>query len=264
MAERTTPEEPDQPPLVDPTSPSNVPAALAVEKPPSRAMLLLSWVTAVIIAGFGGWIAMRAAEGSTPYRWGVAVGTVVTPFLISAGVRLVYVRLRGGRGGKAALRSPWVPLAGALLVGLAAAGDIASMAPPPPVEAETAMHVRTPFTLREADAATAQEIEQGMRDDPSVRSVAVREVVGGDGSVSVFMAADARLREDGISEVAKGMQDSSGLVPTIETIGRQEVAIVTGPDGAIGTWIEEPLLLSVFAPDLATLHAVIEAVIGSG
>ena len=66
------------------------------------------------------------------------------------------------------------------------------------------MQVSAPFTLRETDPATAQQIEQGLREDPATRSVAVREVVAADGSVSVFMAADASLRNGDIAEIATG------------------------------------------------------------
>lgn len=48
------------------------------------------------------------------------------------------------------------------------------------VDAATAMQVSAPFTLRETDPATAQQIEQGRREDPGTRSIAVREVVGAD------------------------------------------------------------------------------------
>lgn len=239
-----------------------LPPASAGAKPAPRAMLALSWVIGLLFAGSGGWLAMRAAEGGTAYRWGVAFGATLTPFLLAAVLRFAYAKIRGG--GRPILRSPWIPLGAALLAAVAAAGAISSLAPGAPVDAATGMHVRTPFTLREADSATSQQIEQAVRKDPSVRSVAVREVVGGDGSVSVLMAADARMREGGIDEIAKGMHDSSGLAPTIFTIGGEEVAIVAGPDGSIGTWVEAPLLFSVFAPDTATLHAVIEAVMGSG
>jgi hypothetical protein len=238
------------------------PSGSAGTKPARRATLAVSWVAGLLLAGFGGWLAMRAAEGGTAYRWGIAFGATFTPFLIAALLRFAYVKLRGG--GRPVLRSPWIPLGGALLAAVTAAGALSSLAPAAPVDATTGMHVRTPFTLREADSATSQQIEQAVRKDPSVRSVAVREVVGGDGSVSVLMAADARMREGGIDEIAKGMQDSSGVEPTIFTIGGEEVAIVTGPQGSIGTWVEAPLLFSVFAPDTATLHAVIEAVTGSG
>ena len=252
------------PPPVDIAS-ITLPPARAASKPDSRVTLALSWVAALVITGFAGWIAMRGAEGGTAYRLGVAVGTALFPFLIAAVVRIGFYRLRYGGGGiRTSLRSPWFPLTAALLAALAAAGDIAALAPPAPVDAATAMHVRPPFTLRETDPATVQRIEQGLREDPSTRSVAVREVVGADGSVSVLMAADASLRNDGIAEIAEGMQESSGVVPTIETIAGHEVAIITGPEGVLATWTDPPLLYSVFAPDLPTLRTVIEAVIASG
>lgn len=257
MADSATPEDPTQP------APVEGPAKQSAEKPPSRLMLALSWATALVLAAFGGWIAMRAADGSTPYRFGVAMGTVVAPFLIAAVLRLAYFRLRRGRFARVALRSPWVPLGAALIIALSAAGDIASLAPPPAVEAETAMHVRSPFTLRETDAATLQQIEQGLREDQSVRSIAVREVIGDDGSVSLLLAADARLRPGDIDEAVEGLQGAAGAAATIERIGGQDVAIVTGPDGWIGSWIESPLMVQVYSPDRATLQAVIEAVTGS-
>ena len=233
-------------------------------KPASRVTLALSWVTALVVTGIAGWIAMRGAEGGTAYRLGVAVGTALFPFLVAAVLRIGFYRLRYGGGIRTSLRSPWFPLTAALLAALAAAGDIAALAPPAPVDAATAMHVSPPFTLRETDPATVQRIEQGLREDPATRSVAVREVVGADGSVSVLMAADASLRKNDIADIAKGMQESSGVVPTVETIAGHEVAIITGPEGVLATWTDPPLLYSVFAPDLGTLRTVIEAVIASG
>ena len=278
MTEGTTPNQATTPPPLDGTPPPPLdgpppvdiasiaaPPVRPAPKPASRVTLALSWVTALIIAAFAGWIGMRAAEGGTAYRLGVAFGTALFPFLIAAVVRIGFYRLRYGGGGiRTSLRSPWFPLTAALLAALTAAGDIAALAPPAPVDAATAMHVSAPFTLRETDPATVQQIEQGLREDPATRSVAVREVVGADGSVSVLMAADASLRKDDITEVAKGMQESSGVVPTIETIGGHEVAIITGPEGVLATWTDAPVLFSVFAPDLPTLRAVIEAVIASG
>ena len=270
MTEGTTPTPGTTSPPVDGPPPVDLasvamPPVRPAPKPASRLTLVLSWVTALIIAGFAGWIRMRSAEGGTAYRLGVAFGTALFPFLIAAVVRIGFYRLRYGGGGiRTSLRSPWFPLTAALLAALTAAGDIAALAPPPPVDAATAMHVSAPFTLQETDPATVQQIEQGLREDPATRSVAVREVVGADGSVSVLMAADASLRKNDIAEIAKGMQESSGVVPTIETIAGHEVAIITGPEGVLATWTDPPLLYSVFAPDLPTLRAVIEAVIASG
>lgn len=264
MTEGTTPTHADGPPPIDIASVA-MPPVRPAPKPASRVTLVLSWVTALIIAGFAGWIAMRAAEGSTAYRWGVAFGTALFPFLIAAVVRVGFYRLRYGGGGiRTSLRSPWFPLAAALLAALAAAGDIADLAPPAPVDAATVMQVSAPFTLRETDPATAQQIEQGLREDPATRSVAVREVVGEDGSVSVFMAADASLRNGDIAEIAQGMQESSGVVPTVETIAGHEVAMITTPDGILGTWADPPLVFSVYSTDLPTLRAVIGAVVPSG
>lgn len=251
-------------PTAQPATGWAVPEPPTIRKPPSRATIVLSWVTALILAVFGAWIAMRATQGDAAYRWGYAFGAAVGPFLLAAIVRLIFVRVRDGKTGAPVLRSPWVPLGAALLIALNGAGSIASLAPPRPVEAATAMHVRTPFTIREADAATVQQIEAGLRDDPSVRSVAVREVVGGDGSISILLAADGRLREGDLDAIVESVGDSTGVAPTIETIGGEEVVIVKGPDGLIGSWIDAPLMVQVYAVDRATLLAVIEAVTGSG
>ena len=263
MTDATPPPQADGSPPIDISSIA-VPPAKPVPKPASRVTLVLSWVTALLIAGIGGWIAMRAAEGDTAYRWGVAFGTVAAPFLLAAVLRVVFYRVRYGGGIATALRSPWFPLTAVLLIALSAAGGISDLLPPRPLDAATAMHVDAPFTLRETDPATVQQIESSLREDPATRSVAVREVVGDDGSVSVLFAADASLRDDDIAEVARGMHESSGGVPTIETIGGREVAIITGPEGSLATWAESPLLFSVFSPDLPTLRAVIEAVMASG
>ena len=264
MTEGTTPTHGDGPPPIDIASVA-MPQVEAAPKPPSPLAFRLSWVTAVIVAGIAGRIAMVGAEGNLAYRWGVAFGTAVAPFVIAAVVRVGFYRLRYRSGGiRTALRSPWFPLTAAVLAALMAAGSLRDIAPPPPVDAATAIHVSAPFTLRETDPATVQQVEAGLREDPSTRSVAVRDVVGADGSVSVFMAADISLKSDDIDEVAKGMQDSSGILPTIETIAGRQVAIVAASQGVIGTWTDAPLLFSVVAPDLPTLRAVIEAVIASG
>jgi hypothetical protein len=259
------------PPALEPAQPAGppatgwaVPAPPAPRKPPSRAMIVLSWVTALILAAFGAWIAMRATPGDSAYRWGYAFGAAVGPFLLAAILRLIFVRVRDGKTGAPVLRSPWVPLGAALLIALNGAGSIASLAPPRPVEAATAMHVRTPFTIRETDAAVVQQIEAGLREDPSVRSVAVREVVGGDGSISILLAADGRLRDGDLGAIVKSVGDLVGVAPTIETIGGESVVIAKGPEGFIGSWIDAPLMVQVYAVDRATLDAVIEAVTGSG
>jgi amino acid transporter len=226
--------------------------------------LVLSWVAALVIAAFSAWVTMRGAEGSDSYRAGYVVGAVVFPFLIAAILRLVWVRIQRGRFSKAALRSPWLPLVAALLLGFATAGRIAALAPPPPVDAATAMHVSTPFTLQAADPAVADEIERLLRQDETIGSIAMRNVVGGDGSLSLLIAADARLAEDDLAEVAGGMEDSAGVAPTIETLAGREVAIITTANGLSGTWIDAPLLMTVYAADLPTLRAVVEAVVGSG
>jgi len=222
------------------------------------------WLAALLFAGFAAWLNVRAAEGSDGYRAGVAVGAFLAPFLFSAILRLVVTRIRWRRFDRAALRSHWVPLGAMVLVVLSTLGNLDKLALPAPVEASTAMHVSAPFTLREADAATVAEVEGLLTQDVSIRSVAVRHVVGDDGSVSLLVAADGRLRDGGISEVARGMATESGLVPTIESIAGEDVAVATGPNGVIASWIDSPLLLSVYAVDLTTLRAVVESVIESG
>src|SRR5215207_4516888 len=221
-----------------------VPARDAPGRPPSRGVTVLMWLAALLFAGFAAWLNVRAAEGSDGYRAGVAVGAFLAPFLFSAILRLVVTRIRWGRFDRAALRSHWVPLGAMVLVVLSTLGNLDKLALPAPVEASTAMHVSAPFTLREADAATVAEVEGLLTQDVSIRSVAVRHVVGDDGSVSLLVAADGRLRDGGISEVARGM--------------------ATGPNGVIASWIDSPLLLSVYAVDLTTLRAVVESVIESG
>ena len=264
MTEGTTPTHGDGPAPVDIASVA-LPPVRPAPKPSSVLVLALSWATALIIVGFAAWIRMRTAEGDSAYRFGYAVGAFVFPFLVAAILRVVAYRLRYGGGGvRTALRSPWFPLTAAILTALSAFGAIADLAPPAPVDAATTMQVSAPFRLRETDPATAQQIEQGLREDPATRSVAVREVVGQDGSVSILMAADASLRNGDIAEIAKGMQESSGVVPTFETIAGRELAIIETPDGFLGTWAEPPLVFSVFSTDLPTLRAVVEAVIASG
>jgi hypothetical protein len=260
--------EPERPAPAAPASGWVVPELAsreqAADRPGSRVTLVLSWVAGLIIAGFGAWIATRDVAGSDAYRSGSAAGAFVTPFLIAAGVWLVVVRLRSGRVGRAALGSPWVPLGGALLAGVLAAGRIGSMVPVPPVDAETAMRVSAPFTLRTAQESTILLATDLVSDEASIRSFAVREVVGNDGSVSVLLATDGGLRSGELDQVAAGIKESGGVEPTIESIAGLEVAVTVLPDGAIGSWIEAPILMSVFAADMVTLRAVIEAVVGSG
>lgn len=262
--DREPPAGPSAPATPAPTTGWATPSPAKPDTPPSRVTLVLSWVAALIIAGFGAWLVLRGADGSSAFRAGRAVGALAGPFIFAAIVRLGWVRLRNGRFSRASLRSPWVPLGAMLLLGLSTYGNIVALVPPPPVDAATAMHVSAPFTLRAADPAIADEIERLLRRDETIGSVAMRDVVGGDGSVSLLIAADARLAEDDLAEVAAGMQDSAGVAPTMETLGGREVAIITTANGLSGTWIDAPLLMTVYAADLPTLRAVVEAVVGSG
>jgi len=264
----------DEPPGLEPEpGPPNgapqtgwvVAARDAPDRPPSRGVAVVAWLGALLIAGFAAWIRWRAADGSDSYRAGVAVGAFVAPFLFAAILRVMVMRIRWGRFDRAAVRSHWVPLGAIVIVVLSTLGNLAELAPPAPVDASTAMHVNAPFTLREADAATIAEVERAMREEGDIDgSIAVRHVIGEDGSTSLFVAADAGLDDDDLAEVTRGLDSSSAATPTIETIAGEEIAVLAEANPVIATWVDAPLILSVYAGDLTTLRAVVEAVIESG
>jgi len=116
---------PEPPPGQDPNGPPLVGWAVpAPDAPgePSRMATVIAWIAALVLAGFVAWLKMRGAEGTGAFRAGVAVGSLVAPFLFSAILRLIVVRIREGRFTRAALRSPWVPLGTVIIVILSTFG----------------------------------------------------------------------------------------------------------------------------------------------
>jgi hypothetical protein len=234
----------------------------------SRILLVVIWALVILIAAGGALLAYRWGDGSEAYRQGRAVGTLVAPFLFAGLLRWLYVWLLARRSGsdrKAVIRSYWVPLGALILIGLSFMGNASTLVPPAPVDATTALRISAPFTLREASPEATKLAESGFEAIESIRSYAIREVVGEDGSVGLLLVADGALqgREGAIEEAARGMEDASGLTATIEPVQDRRIAFATGNGLVIGSWIEAPLLFSVYATDRPTLDAMIEAVMNA-
>ena len=258
-----------QTPVADPTA---APATTAWVVPPTtappssaltnRTMLVIGWLIGIVVVGLLAWVRMRAStESDDAYRVGVAIGAFIAPFLFAAGLRWLYLRLRQTPPPRRILASGWTPIGAALLATLSAAGNIASLAPPPPADPALAVRVGPGFTLQEADQATADQVAQAFGGAESIGAYVVHQVVGDDGSVSVMLVADGRLRGDDANELARGVGDGSGLTPRIEEIAGTQVVIAVSPEYAIGAWTEAPLFLSIYAPDEPTLRAVVESVL---
>jgi hypothetical protein len=229
--------------------------------------LWLVWLVAVALAGFNGFLAGRLAYGNsgTPRMLGYVVGTVIGPFLIALIARaiLVVIRSRRQTGSRSILRSRWVPIGATILAGVSLATNIVSAAPLRPADPSSAMRISGPFTLREASPETARIADAGFKGDRTIRSYAVREVVGEDGSLSLLVVADGPItdRVGAIESVARGIESASGLTATIEPIRGRNVAIAVGETLSIGAWIEEPLGFFVYAVTPTRLHQIIEAIL---
>jgi hypothetical protein len=222
----------------------------------------LAWLVALVVVGFNAFVASRTAGSpGSPRMLGYMVGAILAPFVIALIFRAVFVLLRRRTPSGAILRSPWLPLTATVLAGLSLAGNIASLAPPATIDPNTVMRISPPFALREASTETAGQAEAILKEDKSIRSYAIREVVGDDGSVSMLLVADGALRSGELDGVAKGIQDASGLVPTTQAIGGRDVVVAVGEQIAVGAWIEEPAFISVYAADEAILRAVVEAIL---
>ena len=279
--EEPTPDEAAQPtaepstagvtPLTDQPSPTTPPVTTswATPAPPdnkreSRPFLVFAWVLALALAAFLALLEYRTSSGGEGYRAGRAVGTFLGPFLLALVLRFIWTRffMRSSTGPKPVLRSRWIPLGALILMAVNFAGDVGSLVPPAPVDANSAVRISAPFTLREAPPEMTDIAEASFKSLKSIRSYALREVVSEDGSISLLLVADGALRdrEGAIEESARGVEEASGLKTTIESINGRKVAIAAGDTLAIASWIEEPLLFSIYAADRPTLDAVLQAV----
>ena len=240
-----------------------VPAA--APRPPSRTFVIFAWIAAILIVGFLALIASAATGISTPRGVGRMIGAFIAPFLVALIARVVVVLVRRGKPGApvGVLRSPWVPLGAIAWAVLIGASSLPSIAPPTPVDPATALRVAAPFTITETDAATIQEMEALFGEDPTMGEIVVREIVGEDGSVSIIVVVDGQFRDEDPRELARGMEEGSDLTATVETIGGREIAVAHAPTASVGSWIEKPLLLSVYAPDEPTLRDVVGAVLAA-
>ena len=225
---------------------SGPPTSLAV----SRAFLIVTWIAAVLVVGFLALVRTAAQDADSVYRAGYGFGAFVIPFLVAAAARWVVVRLRRGKPGAPAgvRRSHWVPLGAIALAVLTGVSSLSALARTTPVDPATALRVGPGFSLRETDPATAQQVTELFGEQSAFGDVLVREVVGDDGSVSVLLIADGRLRDEDMAEMARGLGDGSGIATRVDSIGGKQVAVAVGSDYSMGSWIEEPLLLSVLAP----------------
>jgi hypothetical protein len=234
-------------------------------RPIGRGVRILLWLAALLFVGIFAGVRASAAEGTTAFRAGVVVGAFVTPFLLAFAFRWLVVRMRRGQPGApvGVVRSPWVPLGAIVIAFVAGASTLAAAAPPAPVDPATAVRIGTGFTLRDADPAVADQVAKAFAEERSSGAHVVREVVGDDGSVSVLLVADLGLREGDMEDAARGIADGSGLEARVDTIAGERVALATSGDVAVGAWIEAPLMLAVYAPDEATLRAVITSILAT-
>lgn len=232
-------------------------------RPPSRTFVIFAWIAAVLIVGFLALMVSAAAGISTPRGVGRMIGAFIGPFLVAAIARFVVVLLGRGKPGApvGVIRSHWVPLGAIALATLGGISSLSSVAAPTPVDPATALRVAPPFTITDTDAATIQEMQALYGEDPTVGEIVVREIVGEDGSVSIIVVVDGQFREDDPRELARGMEEGSDLTATVETIGGREIAVAHAPTASVGSWIEKPLLLAVYAPDELTLREVVAAVV---
>ena len=227
MTEGTTPDQATTPPLDGPPPPPvdgpppvdiasiAAPPVRPAPKPASRLTLALSWVTALIIAGFAGWQSgMRAAEGGTAYRLGVAFGTALFPFLIRGcrADRLLPTALRRRRHQD-------IPPIAMVPVDRGAAGRADGSRRhrgpgTPGAGRRRDRHAREcpVHASRDRSPRTVQQIEQGLREDPRPVPWPCGRWSGPTGSASVLMARgrepsqgrDRRSRQGYAGELRSG------------------------------------------------------------
>jgi hypothetical protein len=233
---------------------------------PSRAILAVAWLLAIVVVAFGALISIGTATGSDARRFGYAIGAFAAPFLFALILRAGLVRVMRGRPDAPVgiIRSPWVPLGALLLAGLNLIGNVATFAPPAPVDPATALRVGSGYTLRETDPATQQQLAAEYGASDAFRSpFVIREVVGDDGSISFLFAVDGAIRDADMTEAARGLGEGTGVPARVDTIGGEPVALAIGTEFAMASWIEEPLMVSVLASDEPTLRAVVGSVLAT-
>ena len=228
-----------------------------------RALTVLVWALAAAILVGNALLAGRAGGApGTPRFVGFVIGALIAPIAIAAALRLVLLVVRDRRRPttRAIVRSTWLPVATILIAGLALAGNLATLRP---IEAQSAIRIGGPFSLRPASAETLQIAEAGFKGDRTIGNYEVREVVGDDGSLSLLVVAEGPLQDrvGAIETVGRGIESASGLTATYETIRDRRVAIAVGETLSIGAWIEEPLGIYVYAVTPSRLHQIIEAIL---
>jgi hypothetical protein len=241
------------------------PDAGAPARPIGRGVRIAVWVAALLFVGLLAGVRASAAEGTTAFRAGVVVGAFAAPFLLALALRWLVVRLRRGQRGApvGVVRSPWVPLGAIVVAFVGGLSTLATAAPTAPVDLATAARIGSGFTLRDADPTVAEGVAQALAEERGSAAHLVRTVIGDDGSVSVLLIADLGLREGDIEDAARDIAGASGQPPHVDTIAGQRVATATSEGIAVGAWVEAPLMLAVYAPDEATLRAVITSIIAT-
>jgi len=263
----TPPETTATPPETHWAAPSEKDAVRRPDRPAPIVVLVGLWAIAIVAAGLSALLASRrsGATSGSPEAAGYVIGALLAPFVVALIVRaaIVLIRRRRGAVGGSVVRSEWVPLGALILTGVALVGNIAALGPLRPVAPADAIRISGPFTLRAASADTQRIAEAGFKNDKTIRAYEVREVVGQDGSLSLLVVTDAGLRDQAgaIEQLGRGIESASGLTATYETIRDRRVAIAVGETLSIGSWIEEPLALSVYAVTPTRLHQIIEAIL---
>ena len=225
---------------------------------------MLVWALAGAIVLGNAVLTSRAAGGTpgTPRFIGFVIGAIAAPILIAAVLRMILLVVRDRRRPAipALLGSSWLPVATIVIAGAALIGNVTLLRP---VDPQSAIRIGEPFSLRPASAETLRIAEAGFKGDRTIRSYEVREVVGGDGSLSLLVVADGPLenRVGAIEAVGRGIESASGLTATFETIRDHRVAIAVGETLSIGAWIEEPLGIYVYAVTPSRLHQIIESIL---
>jgi hypothetical protein len=155
-----------------------------------------------------------------------------------------------------------VVLLGVAAVGLAVANTLGALRPAQPADA---IRISAPFTLRAASADTRQIAEAGFKNDRTIKSYEVREVVGEDGSLSLLVVVDAGMREGAgqLEALGRGIESTSGLTAAYEDIRDRRIAIAVGDTLSIAGWIEEPLGVYVYAVTPTRARQIVDAVLAA-
>jgi hypothetical protein len=134
-----------------------------------------------------------------------------------------------------------------------------------PAQPADAIRISGPFTLRAASAETRQIAEAGFKNDRTIKSYEVREVVGGDGSLSLLVVVDAGMREGAgqLEALGRGIESTSGLTAAYEDVRDRRIAIAVGETLSIAGWIEEPLGVYVYAVTPTRVRQIVDAVLAA-